>query len=42
MVLDVYLDFARGVQFGLLDGLHDAAVFLFVQDGDGVGHTRCI
>lgn len=40
MVLDVHFDFSRGVQLGLLDGFHDAAVFLSVQYGDGVRHNR--
>ena len=37
-VLNVYLDLSRGVQLGLLDGLHDASVLLSVQYGDGIGH----
>ena len=36
MVLDMHFDFARGVQFGLSDGFHDAVVFLSVQYGNGV------
>ena len=38
-ILDVHFDFARGVEFGLLDGLHDTAIFLTVQYGDGVRHN---
>ena len=37
-ILDMHFDLARGVELGLLDGLHDATVFLTVQYGDGVRH----